>query len=163
MGIRCAAIEGMLATASAIVALHPGTTVSNLSQPFTERRNPPPQSAQQCAEEMFELIAGLTPEHNGCFLRLNEAISAIGATTRRGVLGAHRHHDFVFTPEPWCHWLCRAHFTAGAISAGSQRAEQLIFMPVQLAPPAAFIFDHGHGCCWIGDHINNVGSRRGQG
>lgn len=76
MGIRCAAIEcARWRQPPAIVALHPGTTVSGLSQPFIARRNPPPQSAQQCAEEMFELIAGLTPEHNGCFLRFNgEAI-----------------------------------------------------------------------------------------
>ena len=72
MGIRCAAIEcARWRQPPIIVALHPGTTLSGLSQPFTARRSPAPQSAHACAQDLLALINRLTLEHNGQFLRLN--------------------------------------------------------------------------------------------
>jgi len=72
MGVRCAAIEcGRWRQPPAIVAVHPGTTISNLSQPFTARRKPAPQTADQCAAQLFRRIQALKPEDNGSFQRLD--------------------------------------------------------------------------------------------
>lgn len=72
MGIRCAAIEcARWRRPPVIVALHPGTTTSALSQPFTARRNPPPQSADQCAQDLLQRMLALTVAETGTFQRLN--------------------------------------------------------------------------------------------
>ena len=72
MGVRCAAIEcGRWRQPPAIVAVHPGTTISNLSEPFTARRKPMPQTADQCAAQLFSRIQTLKPEDSGSFQRLD--------------------------------------------------------------------------------------------
>lgn len=72
MGIRCAAIEcARWRRPPVIVALHPGTTTSALSQPFTARRNPPPQSAEQCAHDLLQRMLALTVAETGSFQRLD--------------------------------------------------------------------------------------------
>lgn len=72
MGVRCLAIEcGRWRSAPAVVAVHPGTTVSGLSQNFIQARKAPVQTAAQCAIQLKGLIESLTAEHNGQFLRLN--------------------------------------------------------------------------------------------
>ena len=75
MGVRSAAIEcGRWRQPPAIVAVHPGTTISNLSQPFTARRKPPPQTADQCAAQLLRRIQALKPEDNGSFQRLDGSV-----------------------------------------------------------------------------------------
>lgn len=72
MGIRCLAIEaGRWRNEPTIVAIHPGTTVSNLSKAFVKQRKAPLQSAQTCAEKLDLLIERLTPEGTGQFYRLD--------------------------------------------------------------------------------------------
>ncbi|MEZ7817986.1 MAG: NAD(P)-dependent dehydrogenase (short-subunit alcohol dehydrogenase family) [Candidatus Azotimanducaceae bacterium] len=72
MGIRCLAIEaGRWRNTPTIVAIHPGTTVSNLSKAFVKQRKAPLQSAQQCAAKLDLLIEKLTPEETGQFYRLD--------------------------------------------------------------------------------------------
>ena len=72
MGIRCLAIEaGRWRNEPTIVAIHPGTTVSNLSKAFVKQRKAPLQSAQTCAEKLDRLIEKLTPAGTGQFYRLD--------------------------------------------------------------------------------------------
>lgn len=75
MGVRCAAIEcGRWRQPPAIVAVHPGTTISDLSEPFTARRKPAPQTADQCAAQLFSRIQGLAAEDSGSFQRLDGSV-----------------------------------------------------------------------------------------
>jgi NAD(P)-dependent dehydrogenase (short-subunit alcohol dehydrogenase family) len=72
MGIRCAAIECMRwRKPPVVVAVHPGTTQSALSDPFVANRQPPPQTAKACGEKLFALTQSLQTEKNGTFLRLD--------------------------------------------------------------------------------------------
>lgn len=72
MGIRCLAIEcGRWRSEPTIVAVHPGTTASNLSKPFTKTRAAPVQSPAQCAARLYDLIESLKPQHTGLFLKLS--------------------------------------------------------------------------------------------
>jgi hypothetical protein len=54
-----------------IVAVHPGTTKSNLSRSFIQTRKAPVQSAAVCADNLKQLIESLQPEQSGQFLRLS--------------------------------------------------------------------------------------------
>lgn len=72
MGIRCLAIEcGRWRSEPTIVAVHPGTTASNLSKPFTKTRAAPVQSPAQCAARLYDLIESLKPQQTGLFLKLS--------------------------------------------------------------------------------------------
>lgn len=72
MGVRCAAIEcARWRRPPAIVAVHPGTTVSGLSEPFTAHRPDVPQTAEQCAAKLFSRIQALSVEESGTFQRLD--------------------------------------------------------------------------------------------
>lgn len=72
MGVRCLAIEcGRWRSQPTIVAVHPGTTASNLSKPFTKTRTAPVQSPEQCATRLYQLIETLEPQQNGQFLKLS--------------------------------------------------------------------------------------------
>ena len=72
MGIKCLAIEcSRSRNLPTIVAVHPGTTTTNLSRAFTKTRKEPVQSAAACAAQLFELVESLVPEQSGRFLRLN--------------------------------------------------------------------------------------------
>ena len=72
MGIRCLAIEaGRWRNEPTIVAIHPGTTESNLSKDFVKERKLPLQSAKQCAEKLDHLIEGLSAGGTGQFYRLD--------------------------------------------------------------------------------------------
>jgi NAD(P)-dependent dehydrogenase (short-subunit alcohol dehydrogenase family) len=75
MGVRCLAIEcGRWRSRPTIVAVHPGTTASNLSRPFTKSRTTPVQSPEQCAARLYELVEALAPEQTGQFLKLSGEI-----------------------------------------------------------------------------------------
>lgn len=72
MGIRCLAIEaGRWRNEPTIVAIHPGTTISNLSKDFVQQRKAPLQSAEHCAEKLDQLIESLSVEGTGKFYRLD--------------------------------------------------------------------------------------------
>jgi len=72
MGIRCLAIEcSRWRSSPTIAAVHPGTTVSNLSRAFTKTRKAPLQSADECAKQLRQLIESLSVEQSGQFLKLN--------------------------------------------------------------------------------------------
>ena len=72
MGIRCLAIEcGRWRSEPTIVAVHPGTTASNLSKPFTKTRAALVQSPAQCAARLYDLIESLKPQQTGLFLKLS--------------------------------------------------------------------------------------------
>jgi NAD(P)-dependent dehydrogenase (short-subunit alcohol dehydrogenase family) len=75
MGVRCLAIEcSRWRSQPTIVAVHPGTTASNLSKPFTKTRTAPVQSPEQCATRLYQLIETLEPQQNGQFLKLSGEI-----------------------------------------------------------------------------------------
>ena len=75
MGIRCLAIEaGRWRNEPTIVAIHPGTTVSNLSKDFVKQRKLPLQSAEHCAEKLDYLIEGLAVKGTGKFYRLDGSL-----------------------------------------------------------------------------------------
>ena len=75
MGVRCAAVEcARWRRPPAIIALHPGTTVSGLSEPFTAHRHPEPQTAEQCAEHLFLRIQSLGVQETGTFQRLDGSV-----------------------------------------------------------------------------------------
>ena len=71
MGVKTLAIESQRwRRAPIIVAVHPGTTKSNLSKPFTAQRKQL-QSAAECGARCYRLIEGLTDTHSGTFLKLD--------------------------------------------------------------------------------------------
>ena len=75
MGVRCAAIEcGRWRRPPAVVAVHPGTTISGLSEPFTAHRHPPPQTAERCAEQLLSRIQSLGGEESGTVQRLDGSV-----------------------------------------------------------------------------------------
>ena len=68
MGVKCAAIEAARWRNDAtIVALHPGTTRTNLSRPFIARRPVQPQNAQDAAQRIEAFTRRLHPGMNGGF------------------------------------------------------------------------------------------------
>ena len=72
MGVKCLAIEcARWQNDPTIVAVHPGTTKSNLSRSFIQTRKAPVQSAADCADNLKQLIESLQPEQSGQFLRLS--------------------------------------------------------------------------------------------
>jgi NAD(P)-dependent dehydrogenase (short-subunit alcohol dehydrogenase family) len=72
MGVRCLAIEcARWRSAPVIVAVHPGTTVTNLSRAFTKTRKAPVQSAATCARQLKLLVETLDSGQSGQFLTLN--------------------------------------------------------------------------------------------
>ena len=67
MGLRNAAIEAArYPQGPVIVALHPGTTLTRLSQDYVSRR--PNRSAQCSARHILNVVAGLSSEDSGKFL-----------------------------------------------------------------------------------------------
>ena len=72
MGVRCLAIEcARWRSAPLIVAVHPGTTVTNLSRAFTKTRKTPVQSAAACAMQLKALVESLDSDQTGQFLKLD--------------------------------------------------------------------------------------------
>ncbi len=69
MLVKNAAIElGRVNHQAVVVALHPGTTVSTLSAPFTRRRGAPATvSPSQTADRLLAVIARLAPADSGGF------------------------------------------------------------------------------------------------
>jgi len=66
MGLRNAAIEASrYPQAPAIVALHPGTTLTRLSSAYVSKR--PHRSAQCSAQQILKVIAGLDSDDSGKF------------------------------------------------------------------------------------------------
>ncbi len=69
MGVKTAAIEASRwRNEAAIVAVHPGTTTTALSEPFIARRKSPVSSAAATAERILALHDRLTGADNGAFL-----------------------------------------------------------------------------------------------
>ena len=69
MGVKCLAIEASRWRTPAIVmAVHPGTTLSNLSKPFTRRRRPRPRPAMVTAARIYHLLANADAGSNGRFV-----------------------------------------------------------------------------------------------
>lgn len=69
MGVKTAAIElQRWRNEPTVVAIHPGTTRSELSRPFTKRRKVMPVPAEACAERLIGLLEQLTTHHSGRFL-----------------------------------------------------------------------------------------------
>ena len=50
-----------------LVAMHPGTTQSNLSDPFLKRGTHPSVSAEVTAQRIVDVVSGLGPENSGGF------------------------------------------------------------------------------------------------
>lgn len=74
MGVKTAAIElERWRNKPAVVAIHPGTTLSELSRPFTKRRQVPPVSAEQCAARLIGVLERVTAEDSGRFLNYQGA------------------------------------------------------------------------------------------
>jgi NAD(P)-dependent dehydrogenase (short-subunit alcohol dehydrogenase family) len=66
MGLRNAAIEcARLRDGPRVVAIHPGTTLTALSEPFVRRH--PHRSAAESAERILDVIAGLAADDTGKF------------------------------------------------------------------------------------------------
>ena len=51
-----------------VVAIHPGTTRTKLSEPFLKHRKAPVRDAIDSAAAILDLVRGLTPEDSGRFL-----------------------------------------------------------------------------------------------
>ena len=51
-----------------VVAIHPGTTRTKLSEPFLKHRKAPVRDAFDSAASILDLVRGLTPEDSGRFL-----------------------------------------------------------------------------------------------
>ncbi|MEM8766580.1 MAG: SDR family NAD(P)-dependent oxidoreductase [Pseudomonadota bacterium] len=69
MAVKTAAIElGRGRNPPTLVAVHPGTTRTALSEPFTQRRKAPVVTAKAAAARLLTLLDSLTPEQHGAFL-----------------------------------------------------------------------------------------------
>jgi NAD(P)-dependent dehydrogenase (short-subunit alcohol dehydrogenase family) len=69
MGVKTAAIEaGRWRNGAALVSVHPGTTHTDLSQPFTQRRKQKVSTAKETGKTLYALLQTLGPQHNGKFL-----------------------------------------------------------------------------------------------
>ncbi len=72
MGVKCAAIEALRWRNDAcIVAVHPGTTLTNLSEKYVAKRTSNLQTAEVCADQLVALIESIQPATTGALLRLN--------------------------------------------------------------------------------------------
>jgi len=68
MGLKNVAIEaGRWRNDAVVMAVHPGTTHSPLSAPFTRNRKQPVRAAADTAEHLYDLIKRAGPEHHGGF------------------------------------------------------------------------------------------------
>ena len=56
-----------------VVAVHPGTTISNLSKPFLSQRTSKAQTPEECAGKLSSLISSLDFVDSGKFLTLSRA------------------------------------------------------------------------------------------
>ena len=69
MGVKCLAVEtGRWRKAPIVMAVHPGTTLTELSKPFTRRRNPAPRGATDTAARICRLVADADTSLHGRFL-----------------------------------------------------------------------------------------------
>lgn len=74
MGVKTASIElERWRNEPTVVAVHPGTTLSELSRPFTKRRQVPPVSAGECADRLIDVLERVTAEDSGRFLNYQGA------------------------------------------------------------------------------------------
>ncbi len=72
MGVKNLAIEMQRwRNQACVTAIHPGTTLTELSKPFVRGRQPPPQSVQAAAQQLLALVNGLDAESSGRFLHAN--------------------------------------------------------------------------------------------
>ena len=70
MSIKTASIEvERWKNKPVIVAIHPGTTYTDLSKPFVKHRKEQVRSAKASGDLIYHLIGSLGPEQNGAFLR----------------------------------------------------------------------------------------------
>ena len=69
MGVKTAAIEAARwRNEATVVAVHPGTTLSNLSKPFVRNRKKTVCTPEETAQRIDELMHQLGPGNNGTFL-----------------------------------------------------------------------------------------------
>lgn len=69
MGVKTAAIEAARwRNEATVVAVHPGTTLSNLSKPFVGNRKKPVRTPEETAQRIDQLMRQLGPDNNGTFL-----------------------------------------------------------------------------------------------
>ena len=74
MAIKSISIEAVRwAKPPIVVAIHPGTTISNLSKRFLGQRTSKAQTAAECANKLSTLISSLDFGDNGKFLTLSHA------------------------------------------------------------------------------------------
>ncbi len=74
MGVKTAAIElERWRNEPSVVAVHPGTTLSALSRPFTKRRKLPPVSVAECAERLVSVLEHIGADDSGRFLNYQGA------------------------------------------------------------------------------------------
>lgn len=74
MGVKTAAIElERWRNGPAVVAVHPGTTLSELSRPFTKRRQIRPVSAETCADRLIGVLERVSADDSGRFLNYRGA------------------------------------------------------------------------------------------
>ena len=68
MGVKTIAIEySRWRHGPTVAAVHPGTTHTRLSAPFTQRRKIQPRAAHVTADELYDLLDTLGPAHHGGF------------------------------------------------------------------------------------------------
>lgn len=66
MGVKCLAIEtARWKNPPLVIAVHPGTTQTPLSRPFTRRRSPPPRPSEDTAARLLHLLLSANPDLHG--------------------------------------------------------------------------------------------------
>jgi len=69
MGVKCVSIEcARWRNAPVVLAIHPGTTLTELSKPFTRRRKIPPRTSLETATLLHKTVQSTTPQQTGSFL-----------------------------------------------------------------------------------------------
>lgn len=69
MGIKSASVEvARWGKGASVIAVHPGTTHSRLSEPFVARRKAAVRTAPETARKLYQLFRSVNAEHNGRFL-----------------------------------------------------------------------------------------------
>ena len=72
MGVKTLSVElSRWRNDACITAIHPGTTLTPLSEPFVKRRRQPVRTPTETAEKIYRLVQGLDKQNNGSFLTLD--------------------------------------------------------------------------------------------
>ena len=72
MGVKTLSVElSRWRNDACITAIHPGTTLTPLSEPFVKRRRQPVRTPTETAEKIYRLVQALDKQNNGSFLTLD--------------------------------------------------------------------------------------------